>query len=112
MTLPAVPGTVRPGGVRQMPRRSPFTIRLSVKERQELAARARRYTSPYRDVVRAKIVLMAADGLSNDVIGVRLDTPRQIVSKWRRRFYDHGFPGLEEQARGGAPARFSPRRRR
>jgi transposase len=95
-----------------MPRKSPFTIKLSAEERRDLEARARRYTSPYRDVIRAKIVLMAAEGLANDVIGSRLDTPRQIVSKWRRRFHEHRFPGLEEHARGGAPARFSPRRRR
>jgi hypothetical protein len=103
---------MHPGGVRGMPRKSPFTIKLSAEERRDLEARARRYTSPYRDVIRAKIVLMAAEGLANDVIGSRLDTPRQIVSKWRRRFHEHRFPGLEEHARGGAPARFSPRRRR
>ena len=95
-----------------MPRRSPFEIALSAEEQLELEARARRYTSPYRDVIRAKIILMAAQGLANDVIASRLDMPRQIVSKWRKRFYEHGFPGLEEQPRGGAPARFSPQRRR
>ena len=95
-----------------MPRRSPYAIRLSAEQRLELESRARKYTSPYRDVIRAKIVLMAADGLENDVIGSRLDTPRQIVSKWRKRFYELGFRGLEEQLRGGAPARFSPQRRR
>ena len=95
-----------------MPRESPFVIVLSAGDRRELTARARRYTSPYRDVVRAKIVLLAADGLSNDVIGARLDTPRQIVSKWRKRFFETGIPGLEEEPRGGAPARFSPQRRR
>lgn len=95
-----------------MPRRSPYAIRLSGEQRRELDARARKYTSPYRDVIRAKIVLMAADGLENDIIGSRLDTPRQIVSKWRKRFYELGFPGLEEEPRGGAPARFSPQRRR
>jgi hypothetical protein len=95
-----------------MPRRSPYTIRLSTEQRRELESRTRKYTSPYRDVIRAKIVLMAAEDLDNDVIGSRLDTPRQIVSKWRKRFYELGFPGLEEELRGGAPARFSPRRRR
>ena len=95
-----------------MPRKSPFAISLRTEERRELEAKARRYTSPYRDVVRAKIVLMAAEGLSNDIIGSRLDTPRQIVSKWRKRFYELGFPGLEEEPRGGAPVRFPPRRRR
>lgn len=95
-----------------MPRRSPYEIRLSTEQRRDLQVRARKYTSPYRDVIRAKIVLMAAEGLENDVIGSRLDTPRQIVSKWRKRFYELGFPGLEEEPRGGAPARFSPQRRR
>ena len=95
-----------------MPRRSPYEITLTAAERLELEARARKYTSPYRDVIRAKIILMAAQGLPNDVIGSHLDTPRQIVSKWRKRFHELGFPGLEEEPRGGAPARFSPQRRR
>src|SRR5437879_8522433 len=95
-----------------MPRQSPFTIDLTQPERGELESRARRYTSPYRDVIRAKIVLLAAQGLSNDVIGRRLDTPRQIVSKWRKRFSLARMPGLEEKPRGGRPARFSPQRRR
>jgi hypothetical protein len=47
---------------------------------------ARKYTSPYCDVIRAKIILLADEGLSNDVIASRLDTPHQIVSKWRKRF--------------------------
>jgi hypothetical protein len=51
-----------------MSRRSPYLIELSPDERRELEARARKYTSPYRDVVRAKIVLLAAQGLSNDRI--------------------------------------------
>lgn len=95
-----------------MPRRSQFVIELTQQERNELEALARRYTSPYRDVIRAKIVLLAAQGLSNDVIGARLDTPRQIVSKWRRRFCLARLPGLEEEPRRGRPARFSPQRRR
>jgi transposase len=95
-----------------MPRHSPFVVELERAERHELEARAGRYTSPYRDVIRAKIVLLAAQGLSNDVIGARLDTPRQIVSKWRKRFCLARLPGLEEEPRGGRPARFSPQRRR
>ena len=56
-------------------------IRLTAAERLEEEARARRYTSPYRDVIRAKLVLLAATGLGNDEIGARVDMPRQIVSK-------------------------------
>ena len=95
-----------------MPRPSPFTIVLTREERIMLENRVRQYTSSYCDVIRAKIVLLAAEGLSNDIIASRLDTPRQIVSKWRKRFALARLPGLEAQPRGGRPARFSPQRRR
>lgn len=91
-----------------MPRKSPYNVTLSAEQRVELEARARRYTLPYRDVVRAKIVLMAAAGLDNDEIAARLDTRREIVSKWRKRFFEQGMAGLEERPRGGRPASFSP----
>ena len=91
-----------------MPRTSPYVLQLTPAQRRELEARARRYTSPYRDVVRAKIVLMAAEGLDNDEIASRLDTHRAIVSKWRKRFFEQGLAGLEERPRGGRPPVFSP----
>lgn len=84
-----------------MPRTSSYGITLSPAVRAALEARSRRYTSPYRDVVRAKIVLMAADGLENTAIASRLDLPFQIVSKWRKRFFEEGLPGLEERPRAG-----------
>jgi len=95
-----------------MPRKSPFDVNLSSEERLLLESMARRYTSPYCDVIRAKIVLLAEEGLSNDVLAARLDTPRQIVSKWRKRFALSRLPGLEAQPRGGRKARFSPQPRR
>jgi transposase len=58
--------------------------------------------------MRAKIVLLAAQGLPDDVISSRLDTPRQIVCKWRKRFVQARLPGLDEQPRGGRPVLFSP----
>ena len=91
-----------------MPRRSPYSMNLSSEERQALESVARKYTSPYCDVIRAKIILLADEGQSNDVIASRLDTPRQIVSKWRKRFALARLPGLEAQPRGGRRARFSP----
>lgn len=95
-----------------MPRTSPFEVILSAKERLTLEEVARKYTSPYCGVIRAKIILLAAQGLSNAVIAARLDTPRQIVSKWRKRFCLARLPGLEAQPRGGRKARFSPQSRR
>ena len=91
-----------------MPRRSPFTVVLSEEERRRLDSLARQYTAPYCDVIRAKIILLAAEGLSNDVISSQLDTPRRIVSKWRKRFCLARLPGLEDEPRGGRKARFSP----
>ena len=91
-----------------MPRKCPYRIDLSAAERVRLEATARRYTSPYRDVIRARIVLYAATGLDNDEIAARLDTPRQIVSKWRKRFFRERISGLEERSRTGRPALFSP----
>lgn len=95
-----------------MPRESPYVIQLSRKEREVLEARTRKYTLPYRDVVRAKIVLLAAQGLENREIGERLDLPRPVVSKWRQRFFRQRLAGLEERPRGGRPPAFSPSRRR
>lgn len=91
-----------------MPRKSPFLIELTDGERTRLESVARQYTSPYCDVVRAKAILLAAQGLSNDEIGRRLGMPRQIVSKWRKRYHDEGMVGLHDRPRGGRPPSFSP----
>ena len=91
-----------------MPRQSPFRIELGEQERAELEARARQYTLPYRDVVRAKIILLAADGLENKEIAARLDLARPKVSKWRKRFFYQRLDGLQDQARSGRPPDFSP----
>ena len=95
-----------------MPRKSPFSIHLSGDERNELEAQSRRYTSPYYSVLRAKIILLAAEGVRNDEIGTRLSVPRQIVSKWRKRFFEERLAGLEDVPRTGRPPSFSPRSRR
>lgn len=92
-----------------MPRQSPFVIVLTKPERRELSMRAARYTLPYFEVVRAKMILMAADGLSNDQIAARLDTRREVVSLWRKRFFEQRLRGLEELPRSGRPRGFSPR---
>ncbi len=92
-----------------MPRKSPFCIELSQAEFIELNRRASKYTLPYFEVVRAKMILMAADGLGNDEIAARLDTGRDVVSQWRKRFFEDRLAGLEERARPGRPRVFPPR---
>lgn len=91
-----------------MPRNSPYTIELSAEERAELESCARMYTLPYRDVMRAKVVLYAAGGLRNDEIAARLDTRREVVSKWRKRFFEQRLAGLDERPRTGRPPVFPP----
>ena len=92
-----------------MPRISPYTIQLSYAERSHLESQARRYTSPYYSVLRAKIILLAAHGQPNDQIAASLSVPRQIVSKWRKRFFEERLAGLEDEPRTGRPPVFPPR---
>ena len=87
---------------------SPITILLTGEEKDALQTTARKYTSSYIDVIRAKIILYAAEGLENKEIALRLDTSRQIVSKWRKRFFEQRLEGLVEGPRRGRPPRFSP----
>jgi hypothetical protein len=91
---------------------SPFVIRLSSAEMSELQRRAAKYTLPYFQVQRAKMILLAAEGFNNDEIAARLDTRREIVGRWRKRFFVDRLQGLEEQARPGRPRTFPPRPRR
>jgi hypothetical protein len=95
-----------------VPRQSPFTIELSPAERAALESASRRYSAPYRDVVRARIVLLAAAGVENTEIARRLDTPVQIVSKWHKRFFEERLAGLAERSRTGRRPGFPPRPRR
>lgn len=91
-----------------MPRSSPYQIELSASERRELEALARKYTAPYCEVVRAKIVLLASEGYSNSEIAQRLDVPREIVSRWRARYCVERGDGIADQERSGRPPTFSP----
>ncbi len=91
-----------------MPRTSPYVLLLDEDERKLLKERARSYTLPYKDVVRAKAILYAAQGMENKEIAERLEMRREIVSKWRKRYYEEGLPGLEERPRGGRSPLFPP----
>lgn len=91
-----------------MPRQSPYRIVLSPMEAHVLRARAAKYTLPYFQVIRAKMILLAADGLSNEEIARALRTRREVVSMWRKRFFEQRLPGLDEKSRPGRPRAFPP----
>lgn len=91
-----------------MPRISPYDIHLSSAELAQLEMRSGKYTLSYFQVQRAKMILLAAEGLTNDQIAARLDTRREVVSLWRKRFFAERLAGLEERSRPGRPRTFSP----
>jgi transposase len=82
-------------------------IVLSDADRKVLEERARAYTLPHAEVVRAKIVLLAADGVANTVIAERLDVHVDVVSRWRKRFCEKGIDGLADRKRSGRPRVFA-----
>lgn len=91
-----------------MSRQSPFVIELSDEKRDELESLARRRTAEHRMVLRARIVLAAADGEENASIAERLEVALNTVIKWRKRFFDERVDGLADRKRSGRPRTFSP----
>ena len=91
-----------------MPKISPYKIILTDEEQSYLNSLAKKYTAPYRDVIRAQVILLAAEGLENKEIGEKLNLPRKTVSKWRKRFFFNRESGLEDGPRAGRPFIFSP----
>jgi transposase len=87
---------------------SPFVIILSTAEHQELTVRAHAARTAHRDVIRARIVLAAADGGSNAQIAAELGCHLDTVRKWRRRFWVDRLAGLADRPRSGRPRQFSP----
>ena len=87
---------------------TPYPIELAEEERAVVAQRARSSNASFRAVIRARIVLYAAEGLDNVAIAKRLDASRSFVSRVRKRFYEERLKGLDERPRSGRPARFSP----
>ena len=64
-----------------MSRRSSDPIELTDHERRELEGIAGRLTAPFRTVQRAKLVLYAAEGLSNVEIAARLDSAPEVIGR-------------------------------
>lgn len=91
-----------------MSRPSPFVVVLDADDRARLEAVVRKRTAPLRDVQRARIVLLAADGLENVVIADRVGVAVNTASIWRKRFFEEGLDGLVDRRRSGRPRTFPP----
>jgi len=77
-------------------------ITLTDEDRETLERWARGRSTPARQVLRARIVLAAAEGKENQAIAEELSTGRMLVGQWRKRFAEKGIAGIEKDApRGG-----------
>ena len=80
---------------------------LIMKEDQKktLEAWIRAKKTPQRTILRSRICLLAAEGVSHNAIAKRLATTRTTVLLWTKRFREQGFPGLSQDAPHGASTR-------
>jgi len=81
----------------------PTPIRLATSERAELQARVRATKSEQREVFRARVILMLADGQRPAAVARALNTGANTAGKWRSRFVTHRLKGLEDAPRPGKP---------
>jgi transposase len=86
---------------------SPYQIVLSGEEEAVLAARARSVRGPYRDRLRAGIVLAAAAGKNNAAIATEMRVCTDTARKWRCRFAASRLAGLADAPRSGRPPVFT-----
>jgi len=83
---------------------------LSTEDRQQLASVAGSRSLPHGLVIRARIVLMAADGLANATIAEKLGFSQQSVCLWRKRYLEQGIEGLHDELKPGRPRTISDER--
>jgi transposase len=72
-------------------------------DRARLERRVRDRGAPVRAAERARIVLLAAEGLTGPQIAERVGCTEPTVVKWRRQYADNGLAGLEDAPRPGGP---------
>ena len=87
-----------------MPRGRPLAaLTLEDQDRDTLTRWTRRPRTAQALALRARIVLAAAEGRSNDAIAADLRVTAHTVGKWRRRYLEQGPDGLLDELRPGAP---------
>jgi putative transposase len=79
------------------------TVVLDQEQRTQLESFGRSRSLPHALVVRAQIVLLAAEGKKNTEIAEATGMTRQTVAKWRGRFVSGGVEGLYDELRSGRP---------
>ena len=89
---------------REMPRPAP-PIQLSAEEKELLESWSRKAKTEQRLAHRAKIILLAASGLSGQGIAEQLRTRPARISKWLGRFSRERIAGLADQPRSGTRQR-------
>jgi len=87
--------------------RPPVTVEVSDEQREVLGRWCRRTTTAAGLARRARIVLLAGDGLSNEEVAARVGCHPRTVTKWRRRFVERGLVGLSDEYRSGRPRTIS-----
>lgn len=80
-------------------------IILDKEAHDKLEKIARSSLSPVRLAQRARIVLLASEGIENRDIAKVLGIGRVKVSRWRNRYAEKGFAGIERDLPRGAPPR-------
>lgn len=80
---------------------------LSDEERATLVRWSRRAKSAQALVLRCRIVLACAEGLTNGQVAEQLGVSRPTVGKWRRRFVERRLEGLVDEQRPGAPRKIT-----
>lgn len=73
-------------------------IVLNAQQKARLQAYTRGRKTPARLVLRAKIVLLAAEGRQDAEIAALLSVMPRTVARWRKRFLNLGIAGLEKDA--------------
>src|SRR5271154_3728461 len=76
---------------------------VSDEERSELKSLATRRKTAQALALRARIVLVCAEGGQNKDIAAKLGLDKTTVGKWRRRFVEQRVDGLRDEPRSGAP---------